>query len=93
MKISVILPVIVRVDNVGSIFMSKNVTTTSRTKHVDIRYKYVNKYVEDGVIKILFVKSENNETDGMTNNLGGEQYEKHNGRMICNSSSFKGDNE
>ena len=39
MKISVILPVIVRVDYGGANFMSKNITTTSHTKHVDIRYK------------------------------------------------------
>ena len=73
--------------------MSKNVTTTSCTKQVDIRYKYVNEYVEDGVIKILFVKSEDNKADGMTKNLGGEQYAKHNGRMIFNHPSFKGDHE
>ena len=49
----------------------------------------MNEYVEDGVIKILFVKSEDNKADGMPKNLGGEQYEKHNGRMICDHPSFK----
>ena len=39
MKIQVRLPIIVRVDNVGAIFMSKNVTTMNRTKHVDVRTK------------------------------------------------------
>ena len=47
----------VRVDSVGATFMVGNVTVTS-TKHVDIRYKYVNEYVEDGIVKILFMKSE-----------------------------------
>eukprot|EP00956_Cyclotella_meneghiniana_P000877 scaffold1009_cov67-Cyclotella_meneghiniana.AAC.1 len=51
MKIKVKLPVTVRVDNVGAIFMSKNISTSNRTKHVDIRTKYVNEYVEDGIIK------------------------------------------
>ena len=41
-------PVMVRVDNVGAIFMASNITTTSHTKHVDIWYKYVNEYVKDG---------------------------------------------
>ena len=45
MKIHVQHPIIVRVDNVGAIFMAQNVTTTSQTKHVDIRYKFVNEYV------------------------------------------------
>ena len=37
MEIQVQLPVIVRVDNVGAVFMAKNITTTGRIKHVDIR--------------------------------------------------------
>ena len=42
MKILVKCPFMVRVDNVGAIFMARNITTTSHTKHMDIRYKYVN---------------------------------------------------
>ena len=43
-----------RVDKVGAIFMASNFTTTSHTKHMDIRYKYVNEYVEDGRVKLDF---------------------------------------
>ena len=31
------------VDNVGAILVAGNITATSCTKHVDIRYKYVSK--------------------------------------------------
>ena len=62
-KVSVKLPVTMRVDNVGAIFMASNVTTMSHTKHVDIRYKYVNDYVEDRLVKIIFVKSAENNRD------------------------------
>ena len=55
MKIAVKYLVKARVDNVGAIFMGSNITTTCSTKHVDIRYKYVNEYVEDRVVKIVFV--------------------------------------
>ena len=34
---SVKYPVIVRVDNIGAIFMANNITTTCCTNHVDIR--------------------------------------------------------
>ena len=54
MKILVTYPVMVRVNNVGVIFMASNITNTCHTKHVDIWYKYVNKYVEDGAVKIIF---------------------------------------
>ena len=74
MEIKVKLPIIVRVDNIGAIFMSKNITTTSRSKHVDVRTKYINKDVEDGVLKIIFVRSEDNNSDIMTKNLSGDGY-------------------
>ena len=50
----------VRVGNVGAIFMASNITTTSCTMYVDIMHKYVNEYVEDGAVKIIFVKSTDN---------------------------------
>ncbi len=82
MKIKIAYPIVVRVDNIGAIFMSKNVTTTTRTKHVDVRYKYVNEYVEDGIVKVIFVKSEENEADVFTKNLGTELHNKHCTKLI-----------
>ncbi len=82
MKIKVKLPVTVRVDNVGAIFMSKNISTSNRTKHVDIRTKYVNEYVEDGIIKIIFVQSGNNDSDIMTKNVSGDLLDKHAVKLI-----------
>ena len=55
-----------RVDNIGAIFMASNITTTSCTKHVDIRYKYVNEFVEDEIVKIVFVKSADNGSNILT---------------------------
>ena len=68
MKIIVKYPVMVRVDNIGAIFMASNIATTCHTKHVNIRYKYVNEYVKDGVVKIVFVKSADNDSDILTKN-------------------------
>ena len=55
MKISIKLPDMVRVYNVHAIFMASNITIMSCTKHMDIRYKYVNEYVEHRVVKIIFL--------------------------------------
>ena len=63
-------PVTVRVDNIGAIFMASNIATMSHTKHIDIRYRYVNKYVEDGSVKIVFVKAADNDSNILTKNLG-----------------------
>ena len=58
----------VRVDNVGVIFLASNITSTSHTKHMDIRYKYVNENFEDGVVKITFVKSADNDSNILPKN-------------------------
>jgi hypothetical protein len=75
--IEVQLPVLVHVNNVGAIFMAENASATSRTCHVDARYHFVREYVEDGIIKIIFVRSGLNRADGFTKNTSGEVYEKH----------------
>ncbi len=59
MKIKVKLPIIVHVNNVGVIFMTKNITTTGCFKHVDIHCKFVTEYIEDGIIKVIFVNTAN----------------------------------
>ena len=82
MKILVQYPVRVRIDNVGTILMASNITTTSHTKHVHVRYKYVNKYVEDGIFEISFVTSADNDSDILTKNLSAELYEKHSKKIL-----------
>ena len=47
--------------------MVSNITTMSCTKHIPIRYKYVNEYVEDRIVKIVFVKSAEHDNDIVTN--------------------------
>jgi len=62
--------------------IAKVADQTDTTEYVDIRYKYVNEYVEDGVIKIIFVKSGDNDSDIMTKNLGGDLYSKHSNKLV-----------
>jgi len=51
-------PIVIEVDNVGAIYMANNHTTSQRTKPVDTRYHFVGNYVEDGILKVVFVISE-----------------------------------
>jgi putative aminopeptidase FrvX len=54
--IKVNLSIVVKTDNIGSIFMSENASTGFRTRHVDTRYHFVREIIEDGFIKIKFVR-------------------------------------
>ena len=76
------LPIIVYVDNLGTIFMSENVSVSNRTKHVDIRYRFVQEFVLDGFIKIVFVRTKNKDADIFTKNLVGDLYNCHSRKMI-----------
>ena len=66
--IRVKLPITVHCDNIGAIFLSYNAKISQRTKHIDTKYRYVGEYVDQGVVKIIFVRSEENDADIFTKN-------------------------
>ena len=82
MKIKVKFPVIVRVDNTEAIFMGKNVTKSLQTKHVDSCTKYVCEYVEDEIMKIVFIWSEDNTSDIMMKNIQGNLCNEHSSQLV-----------
>jgi hypothetical protein len=90
LKLKVKRPIVVRVDNVGAIYMANNQTTSQRTKHVDVRYHFVREYIEDGMVKIIFVKSKDNDADIFTKNLDGETYWRHANKFLADPNNRKG---
>ena len=75
--INIELQIIVKTDNIGAMFMAQNSSSGVRTRHVDTRYHYIRENVEDGIIKIEFVRSMENDSDIFTKNVTQEIYEKH----------------
>ena len=82
MGFAVELPITVRVDNIGAIFMAENMQVSQRTKHIDTRLRFVNQYVDDGFIKIKFVGTNENDADLFTKNLGKDAHERHGGKLV-----------
>jgi hypothetical protein len=54
-SIEVELPIIVKPDNVGAMFMAQNSSSGVRTRHVNTRYHFVRKNLDNGIIKIEFI--------------------------------------
>ena len=77
----------VRVDNVGAIFLANNLTTGDRTKHIDVRHHFVREIVEEGVVKIVFIRTADNDADLWTKNVTGELFEKHSDKVVWDESS------
>ena len=72
-------PITVKVDNMGTIFMSKNTTQTKRTKHVDVRANFIYEHVDEEtrICEVVFVRSEENKSDIFTKNMSAEILKKH----------------
>ena len=75
-------PVVVRIDNVGAIFMAENISSSARTRHIDVRLKFVNDFIKEGEITVMFVKSEGNDSDVFTKNTKAEVNDKLTDRFM-----------
>jgi hypothetical protein len=75
--IEVELPIIVKTDNIGAMFMAQNSSSGMRTRHVDTWYHFVRENLDDRIIKIEFIKSVENQSDILTKNVTQEIYERH----------------
>ena len=72
METSVKLPVMIKFDNVGAMFIEGNVTATCHTKQLDLRCKCVNEYVADAIAKNVFIKSAGNVCSFLILTLSGD---------------------
>ena len=70
-------PIKVYYDNVGAIYLAYNEKISRRTKHVDTRTHFVRRYVEEGTIKIIFVRLEEHDADIFMKNTSESTYNKH----------------
>jgi hypothetical protein len=84
--VEVILPIVVKTDYFGAIFMSENASIGVQTRHVDTRYHYVQEFIKDGFIKIKIFRLMENDSDMSTKNFGPNIYEKHTAKFFGNTS-------
>jgi hypothetical protein len=82
MGIELKYPIAIRVDNVGAIYLANNYSTSQRTKHIDIRTHFVREFIEDGIIKIIFIRSEDNDADIFTKNPTEELFQRQAVKMV-----------
>ena len=89
MGIKVELPIVIKTDNVGAIYLSNNYTTSQRTKHIDVRVHFVRQFIEDGIFKIEFVGSEDNDADIFTKNTSEEIFDKQSKKLVEDTEKHK----
>jgi hypothetical protein len=89
--IKVSQPIEVRIDNVGAIYMSQGEASTTRTRHMDVRWFYVNDLQDQGVIAIKFVRSADNVADIATKNVTAATMRSHVDSLVAEKDYWKED--
>ena len=82
LQVKLSLPIIVNCDNVGAIFLGYNAKSSPRTKHIGVRYHFIREHIEDGIVKIVFVRSEQNDADIYTKNVGEKTFNEHSSKYM-----------
>ena len=65
-------PVVIKLDNVGAMFIAENISSSARTRDINVGLKFVNEFINRGVIPIVFVKSADNDAEIFKKNTSGE---------------------
>ena len=56
-------------DNQSTIFLSEGQGEHQRSKHIDVKYRYVQERVQAGEVKLEYIRSQNNLVDILTKAL------------------------
>ena len=70
------MPIIIYCDNSGAIFLSNN-QESKLSKHLDTKVHFIRNYTDEGIIKIIYVKGEENYADGFTKSVSKSVMEKN----------------
>ena len=70
-------PLVLYEDNQPTIALAYNPVTTSRTKHVAVRFNYVREKIGDGTLEIVYCPTADMVADALTKCLGGDSFAKH----------------
>jgi hypothetical protein len=75
-------PIKVYIDNTGAIQMARNNKSYCGTRHVNMRFHFVRELQENETIELIFVKSENNDSDILTKNATKAEFDRHAPKLV-----------
>ena len=81
LTVPVPLPLVVLCDNIGAVYLSKN-RESRRTKYMDTKFHFVREYVENNIVVVVFVCSEDNIADSFTKNVTEKILKNHEDKLI-----------
>jgi hypothetical protein len=76
-KISVKMPMVLRMDNKGAKDLINNWSVGGRTRHIDVPYLFLRETKEKNMVKIEWISSKSNPSDLFTKNLSIDLFKKN----------------
>jgi hypothetical protein len=91
MDIQIETPTIIYVDNQSAIKISENDSAHDRTKHIAIRHYYIRDCIDDGSVKLVWVRSEDQLADILTKPLTPATFTSIRDRLIQSTNTHNND--
>ena len=70
-------PTLLRLDNSGAVTLAHDPVLHSRSKHIARREFHIRELIDNGDLKVSWVKSENNRADSLTKPLPRAPFQRH----------------
>ena len=80
------LPMVLEVDNKGVVDLANNWSVGGRTRHISVRVNFLRELKEQGLLRVVWIPTDENSADLFTKNLPGPLFEKHANVFIGNGS-------
>ena len=84
MDITVAKPCTIYEDNRSTIKISENATALRRSKHIDIRHHFLREHIDNGLIKLVPVATDEQLADVMTKVLGPQKFSRFRDMITSN---------
>jgi hypothetical protein len=77
MGLTVKLPMLIEVDNIGVVDLANSWSATGRTRHIASRINFLRELKEEGIIMVKWISNTHMSSNTFTKNVGGKEFEKH----------------
>ena len=69
-------------DNAGSIKLVESPLSSARSRHIDIRHHFVRGLCENGIIRMVYVPTDQQHADTLTKSLGLDAFARHRNALM-----------
>ena len=82
MNVKITTPTTIYVDNQSAKRISDNDAEHDRTKHIDIKYRFIKQAVDDGIIMLSWISNEHQLADILTKGLGANLFTRFRNKLM-----------